>query len=88
MQDPLARSSSSASARGPDHVAADLKDSTTNVISTPRPRAPDRDHVKPEFKDKVERTGCTSRVAPRRPPAPKADTAASDVLAIETEMRS
>jgi putative endopeptidase len=74
-----------------DQVAADLKDSTTNVtyLDTAGLGLPDRDYyVKPEFKDKVEayRLHVAKLLALGGTPAPKADAAAADVLAIETEI--
>ncbi len=71
------------------HAMADLKDSTTNVlyIDTAGLGLPDRDYyVKPDFKDKVD--AYKAHVARMFTAANIADpqTAAADVLAIETEL--
>ncbi len=74
-----------------ERAAADLKDSTTNVtyLDAAGLGLPDRDYyVKPELKDKVDayRAHVGRMLALAGMPAPRAEVAAGEVLAIETEI--
>ncbi|MEO8701163.1 MAG: M13 family metallopeptidase [Kofleriaceae bacterium] len=74
-----------------NQVTADLKDSTTNVtyLDSAGLGLPDRDYyVKPDFKDKLDayKLHVAKLLAIAGMPAAKADAAAIDVLAIETEI--
>ncbi len=73
------------------NVAADLKDSTTNVtyLDSDGLGLPDRDYyLKPDFKDKVDgyKLHVSKMLALAGTPQAKSDAAAADVLAIETEI--
>ncbi len=72
-------------------AAPDRKDSTLNVdyLDASGLGLPDRDYyMKPEFKDKVDayRVHVAKMLALAGTPAAKADAAAADVVAIETEL--
>ncbi len=72
-------------------AAADLKESVQNItyLDPAGLGLPDRDYyVKPEFKDKVDayRLHVARMLTLAGTPGPKADAAAIDVLAIETEI--
>jgi len=74
-----------------DHAAADLKNSTMNVtyLDAAGLGLPDRDYyVKPDFKDKVDayKLHVAKLLTLAGTPAPKAEAAAADVLAIELEI--
>jgi len=74
-----------------EHAAADLKDSTTSItyLDVAGLGLPDRDYyVNPEFKDKVDayRTHVGRLLVLAGTPSARAEIAAVEVLAIETEI--